>query len=71
MNKRNGYIVPGRDRDDPDHSDFEGSPRENRWCERHGYFIDLNACEARAKTRRSCARCIARWLQLSFPFMEP
>ena len=45
--------------------------RENRWCERYGYFIDLTACEARAKIRRSCGLCIARWRQLSFDFMEP
>jgi hypothetical protein len=69
MKKRNRHIAPGRNPGDPDRGDPGGSLRENRWCERHGYFIDRSACEARAKTRRACARCIARWLQLSFPFM--
>jgi hypothetical protein len=45
--------------------------RENRWCERYGYFIDLTACESRARIRRSCGLCIARWRQLRFEFMEP
>jgi hypothetical protein len=70
MNKRNRRIGPGCDRNDPQKGDFEASSRENRWCARHGYFIDLTACEARAKTRTSCGRCIARWQQLSFPFMD-
>ena len=70
MNKLDGRIGPGRDQDDPEKRDFVASPRENRWCERYGYFIDLAACEARAGTRSSCGRCIARWRQLSFPFME-
>lgn len=50
--------------------DPKAEPRTNRWCERHGYFIDLAACEARAETKAHCIRCIARWRQLSFPFME-
>lgn len=41
---------------------------ENRWCERHGYFIDVEACKARARQKRSCGRCLARWRQLSLPF---
>ncbi|MBU2053532.1 MAG: hypothetical protein KJ936_13410 [Proteobacteria bacterium] len=41
---------------------------ENRWCERHGYFIDMDACRARARRRRFCGRCLARWRQLSLPF---
>jgi hypothetical protein len=45
-------------------------PRESRWCEQRGYFIDLVACEARSKIRRACRRCIAKWQQLSFPFMD-
>jgi hypothetical protein len=49
---------------------LQAQPKGNRWCERRGYFIDLAACEARAKTRSYCRRCIARWQQLCFPFME-
>jgi hypothetical protein len=72
MKKRKRRIGPGRDRDrrNPPKGVFESSSRETRWCAQHGYFIDLTACEARAKTRTSCGRCIARWQQLSFPFME-
>ena len=25
--------------------------RENRWCDRHGCFIDLAACQVRAKIK--------------------
>lgn len=46
------------------------SLRENRWCRRRSYFIDLIACEARAKTMRACGRCLAKWRQLSFSFMD-
>lgn len=70
MNKRDNRISLGHDRRDPGKGSLEASVRKNRWCERHGYFIDLTACESRAKTRSSCGRCIARWQQLSFPFME-
>jgi hypothetical protein len=44
---------------------------ENRWCERQGYFIDVEACGARARHRRICGRCLARWRQLSLPFPKP
>jgi hypothetical protein len=44
---------------------------ENRWCERHGYLIDLCACRARAEKRPYCRRCLARWQQLSLPFPNP
>ncbi|MBA4397227.1 MAG: hypothetical protein C0394_07585 [Syntrophus sp. (in: bacteria)] len=70
MNKHDRRISLGHDRHDPDKGSLEASVRENRWCERHSYFIDLTACESRAKTRPSCARCIARWRQLCFPFMD-
>jgi hypothetical protein len=43
---------------------------EDRWCERHGYFIDVEACKARARQRQTCGRCLARWRQLSLPFPE-
>lgn len=70
MNKPDGRIDPGRSRYLQQKGDVEASLRDSRWCARHGYFIDLAACEARAKTRPSCGRCIARWRQLSFSFME-
>jgi hypothetical protein len=70
MNISNRRIGPGCNQDDPEKGELQAPSRENRWCARHGYFIDLTACEARAKTRRSCGRCIARWQQLSFSFME-
>ncbi|MDA8123840.1 MAG: hypothetical protein M0009_01450 [Deltaproteobacteria bacterium] len=44
---------------------------ENRWCERHGYVIDVDACRARAEQRSHCRRCLARWQQLPLPFPEP
>ena len=44
---------------------------ENRWCERHGYFIDVDACQARALERVYCGRCLVRWRQLPLPFPEP
>jgi len=43
-------------------------PRENRWCDRRGYFLDLAACEARADRQAACRRCLRDWRQLSFPF---
>jgi hypothetical protein len=44
---------------------------ENRWCEQHGYFIDVDACRARALQRLYCGRCLVRWRQLPLPFPEP
>jgi len=41
--------------------------RENRWCEKHGYCIDLEACMARSADRPQCRRCLMRWRQLSLP----
>lgn len=50
-----------------------GEPRttENRWCERHGYFIDVDACRARALQKLYCGRCLMHWRQLTLPFPEP
>lgn len=70
MNNGDTDIDAGRDRENKKRGDMQTPSRQSRWCERHGYFIDLDACEARAKTRLSCGRCIARWRQLSFPFMD-
>jgi hypothetical protein len=44
--------------------------RENIWCEKYGYFIDLDACHARSINRSVCRRCYKTLLQLSLPFGE-
>ena len=47
----------------------QSSPnRDIRWCERHGYFIDIEACKARALRISSCGRCLWKWRQLPLPF---
>jgi hypothetical protein len=46
----------------------EKQSRENVWCERYGYFIDLDACRARSLQRKTCRRCYASLLQVSLPF---
>lgn len=42
--------------------------REIRWCDRHGYFIDIEACKARALRIAFCGRCLWKWRQLPLPF---
>jgi len=42
--------------------------RENVWCEKFGYFIDLDACRARSMQRTVCRRCFSSLMQLSLPF---
>ncbi|MEQ8213511.1 MAG: hypothetical protein ABRQ35_06415 [Smithellaceae bacterium] len=42
--------------------------RESNWCKKYGYFIDLDACQARSLTRPACRRCYQSLLQLSLPF---
>jgi len=44
--------------------------RENNWCEKYGYFIDLDACNARSLNRSACRRCYKSLLQLSLPFNQ-
>jgi hypothetical protein len=44
--------------------------RENVWCEKFGYFIDLDACSARSYQRKVCRRCFASLLQVPLPFDE-
>ena len=46
------------------------SKREHRWCERHKYFIDIEACKARSVRQPYCRRCLIEWRQLVFPFYE-
>jgi hypothetical protein len=41
-----------------------------RWCESHGYFIALEACQARAAKRPRCRRCLLMWRQMPLPFLE-
>jgi hypothetical protein len=42
--------------------------RENIWCEKYRYFIDLDACSARSLQRKTCRRCYASLLQVPLPF---
>jgi hypothetical protein len=52
-------------------SDMAGlAGRENNWCEKYGYFIDLDACRARSLNRPVCRRCYKSLLQLSLSFED-
>jgi hypothetical protein len=42
--------------------------RENVWCSKNGYFIDLDACRARSLQHKYCRRCYASLIQTSLPF---
>jgi hypothetical protein len=42
----------------------------NRWCENHGYFIAIEACQARAMKKPRCRRCLLLWRQMPLPFLE-
>ncbi|MEN6431935.1 MAG: hypothetical protein ABFD06_03480 [Smithella sp.] len=42
--------------------------RENVWCEKYGYFIDLDACRARSLQHKTCRRCFASLIQMPLPF---
>jgi hypothetical protein len=42
--------------------------RENVWCAKYGYFIDLDACRARSLQQKNCRRCFASLIQLPLPF---
>ncbi len=46
----------------------EKAGRENVWCARYGYFIDLEACRARSYSRGACRRCFKVLLQVPLPF---
>jgi hypothetical protein len=57
------------DQEDLHSADASGrAGRENNWCEKYGYFIDLDACRARSLNRAVCRRCYKSLLQLSFSF---
>jgi hypothetical protein len=42
--------------------------RENVWCAKYGYFIDLDACRARSLQQKTCRRCYASLIQVPLPF---
>jgi hypothetical protein len=42
--------------------------RENVWCAKYGYFIDLDACRARSLQQNNCRRCFASLIQVPLPF---
>jgi hypothetical protein len=42
--------------------------RENVWCTKYGYFIDLDACRARSMQQKTCRRCFASLIQVPLPF---
>lgn len=42
--------------------------RDNVWCDKFGYYIDLDACQARSYQKSVCRRCYASLLQTSLPF---
>ena len=42
--------------------------RDNVWCGKFGYFIDLDACQARSYQKSVCRRCYASLLQVPLPF---
>jgi len=50
--------------------DFIPHSRENRWCEKHGYFVDYEACSARAQSKSFCRRCLWKWRQMPLPFPD-
>jgi hypothetical protein len=46
----------------------EKQSRENVWCAKYGYFIDLDACRARSLQQKTCRRCFASLIQVPLPF---
>lgn len=44
--------------------------KEHRWCDLHHYFIDIDACEARAHQNPRCRRCLRQSRQLCLPLPE-
>jgi hypothetical protein len=42
--------------------------RDNVWCDKFGYFIDLDACRARSYQKSVCRRCYSSLLQVPLPF---
>jgi len=49
--------------------DYEAKTcRENVWCKKYSYFIDLDACRARSLQQKYCRRCYASLIQVPLPF---
>jgi hypothetical protein len=46
----------------------EKQSRENVWCAKYNYFIDLDACRARSLQQKTCRRCFASLIQMPLPF---
>jgi hypothetical protein len=46
----------------------EKPQRENVWCKKYGYFIDLDACRARSLQQKTCRSCYASLIQVPLPF---
>jgi hypothetical protein len=46
----------------------EKPSRENVWCAKYGYFIDLDACRARSLQQKTCRHCFASLIQVPLPF---
>jgi len=44
--------------------------KENRWCDKDSCFIDVGACQARAKIKLRCSRCMKKWRQPLLPFAD-
>jgi hypothetical protein len=53
---------------DGDLTSHEKQSRENVWCAKYGYFIDLDACRARSLQQKNCRRCLACLIQMPLPF---
>jgi hypothetical protein len=63
MKKIHHNLSSGRDL-----SDHKKPQRENIWCAKYGYFIDLDACRARSLQQKTCRRCYASLIQVPLPF---
>jgi len=51
-----------------DLTSHEIQSRENVWCAKYGYFIDLDACRARSLQQKNCRRCFASLIQVPLLF---
>jgi hypothetical protein len=51
-----------------DLSSEEKQCRENVWCAKYSYFIDLDACRSRSLQQKNCRRCYASLIQVPLPF---
>jgi len=44
--------------------------KESRWCKKNNFFIDIEACQAKAKIKLPCSRCMEKWRQPLLPFPD-